>query len=68
MKVGDLVVYAWNPKERPEEVDLGIVLDMNPPEQWGEGGYVRVWLQVAPDIAPLMVPRWKLSVVGEHHE
>ena len=32
MKVGDLVVYAWNPKERPEEVDLGIVLDMNPPE------------------------------------
>jgi len=68
MKVGDLVAYAWNAKECPEEIDLAIVLDMDPAEQWGEAGYVRVWLQVAPDIAPLMVPRWKLSVVGEHHE
>ena len=34
MKVGDLVAYAWNAKERPDDIEIAIVVDVNPPHQW----------------------------------
>tara|TARA_Y100000296_G_scaffold81193_1_gene107943 strand:+ start:827 stop:1042 length:216 start_codon:yes stop_codon:yes gene_type:complete len=66
VKVGDLVAYAWNPKERPEEVELAIVMDIDPPNQWREGEYVQICLQREPGLdRPLKVPRWKLDVVKD---
>jgi len=68
MKVGDLVAYAWNAKERPEEVELAIVVDMNPSgSEWFETEYIQISLQTVPEInPPLRVPRWKLDVVSAH--
>ena len=64
MKVGDLVAYAWNAKERPEEVELAIVLDLDTP--YGLGRYVQIVLQREPSISrPLSVPSWKLDVINE---
>ena len=68
MEVGDLVAYAWNAKERPEEVEFAIVVDMNPPNTWhgSEVQYIRICLQREPGLSrPLNVPRWKLDVVNE---
>jgi len=65
VKVGDLVAYAWNAKERPEDVQLAIVVDMNPPDTWHGAEYIQIWLQSAPEISPpLKVPRFKLDVVS----
>tara|TARA_B100000686_G_scaffold257125_1_gene269104 strand:+ start:361 stop:567 length:207 start_codon:yes stop_codon:yes gene_type:complete len=68
MKVGDLVAYAWNEKERPEEVELAIVMD--PCVSWpSDGHYVEICLQAEPSLSPpLRVPAFKLSVIGEHNE
>ena len=67
MQVGDLVAYAWNAKERPEEVELAIVVDMNPPDTWHGAAYIQICLQAVPEISPpLKVPRWKLDVVSEN--
>ena len=65
MKVGDLVAYAWNAKERPEEVELAIVVDMNVPNRWDDN-YVEICLQREPGLSrPLRVPRWKLDLVSK---
>jgi len=69
VKIGDLVAYAWNAKERPEEVELAIVVDMNPPDAWhgSEVQYIRICLQREPGLGrPLNVARWKLNVVSEN--
>ena len=66
MQVGDLVAYAWNAKERPEEVELAIVMDVTPPNQWHGAEYIQICLQRDPGLnRPLNVPRWKLDVVSE---
>ena len=68
MKVGDLVAYAWNAKERPEEVELAIVVNMNPSgSEWIETEYIQIHLQAAPEfcLSPaLCVPRFKLDVIS----
>ena len=66
MKVGDLVAYAWNAKERPEEVELAIVVNVNPSgSEWIETEYIQIHLQTAPEISPtLCVPRFKLDVIS----
>tara|TARA_Y100000034_G_scaffold76512_1_gene91938 strand:+ start:181 stop:378 length:198 start_codon:yes stop_codon:yes gene_type:complete len=65
VKVGDLVAYAWNAKERPEEVEFAIVVDMNPPDTWHGAEYIEICLQREPGIdRPLKVPRWKLDVIA----
>ena len=68
MKVGDLVAYAWNAKERPEEVELAIVTDMNPfGREWTTSDkYIQIYLLTVPEISPpLRVPSWKLDVINE---
>ena len=68
MKVGDLVAYAWNAKERPEEVELAIVMDINPlGREWTTSDkYIQIQLQSEPSLAPpLCVPRFKLDVISE---
>ena len=67
MKVGDLVVYAWNAKERPEEVQVAIVLDTDPSLKWPgtDEEYIQIQLQCSPQ-AKLVVPRFKLDLVSEH--
>ena len=72
MKVGDLVAYAWNAKERPEEVELAIVTDINPlgrglGRKWTTNDkYIQIQLQSEPSLAPpLCVPRFKLDVISE---
>lgn len=67
MKVGDLVAYAWNAKERPEEVELAIVMDMEPASRWPgtTEEYIQIHLQGVPEInPPLCVPRSKLDVIS----
>ena len=67
MKVGDLVAYAWNAKERPEEVELAIVVDMNPlGREWTTSDkYIQIYLLAVPEISPpLRVPSWKLDVIS----
>ena len=69
VKIGDLVAYAWNPKERPEEVELAIVTDVNPlGREWTTSDkYIQIYLLAIPEIdPPLRVPRWKLDVVSEN--
>ena len=69
MKVGDLVAYSWNPKERPEEVQLAIVLDMEPNMGWPATSepYIQIQLQSVDFalVSPLCVPRFKLDVISE---
>ena len=69
MKVGDLVAYSWNPKERPDEVQLAIVLDMEPNMGWPatSAPYSQIQLQSVDFIlvSPLCVPRFKLDVISE---
>jgi len=68
MKVGDLVAYAWNAKERPEEVELAIVVNMNPlGREWTTSDkYIQIYLLAVPEIdPPLKVPSWKLDVISE---
>ena len=67
MKVGDLVAYAWNAKERPEEVEFAIVTDMNPlVHAKGFDKYIQIYLLAVPEISPpLRVPSWKLDVISE---
>ena len=68
MKVGDLVAYAWNAKERPEEVELAIVMDINPlGREWTTSDkYIQIQLQSEPSLTPpLCVPRFKLDVISE---
>ena len=71
MKVGDLVAYSWNPKERPDEVQLAIVLDTEPNMGWPATSepYIQIHLQsVDPPsflTSPLCVPRFKLDVLSE---
>ena len=67
MKVGDLVAYAWNAKERPEEVELAIVVDINPlGREWTTSDkYIQIYLLAVPEIdPPLRVPSWKLDVIS----
>ncbi len=67
MKAGDLVAYAWNAKERPEEVELAIVVDPHPAiaASFAEE-YIQIYLLSAPEISPpLRVPSWKLDVLSE---
>jgi len=68
VKVGDLVAYAWNAKERPEEVEFAIVTDMNPlGREWTTSDkYIQIYLLTVPEIdPPLRVPSWKLDVISE---
>ena len=68
MKVGDLVAYAWNSKERPEEIELAIVVNMNPlgRELTTSDKYIQIYLLAVPEIdPPLKVPSWKLDVISE---
>ena len=69
MKVGDLVAYAWDPKEHPEMVELAIVTDMNPLRQERKlsDRHIQIYLLAIPEIdPPLRVPRWKLDVVSKN--
>jgi hypothetical protein len=68
VKVGDLVAYAWNAKERPEEVELAIVVNMNPlGREWTTSDkYIQIYVLAVPEISPpLCVPRFKLDVINE---
>jgi hypothetical protein len=68
VKVGDLVAYAWNAKERPEEVELAIVTDINPLGREGTTSdkYIQIYVLAVPEInPPLCVPRFKLDVINE---
>ena len=69
MKVGDLVAYAWNAKERPDDIEIAIVVDVNPPHQCPGAldSYIQIQLQsvyMGFD-RPLCVPRFKLDVISE---
>jgi len=69
VKVGDLVAYAWNAKERPNDIEIAIVVDTNPPHQWpgSMDSYIQIQLQsvyMGFD-RPLCVPRFKLDVLSE---
>ena len=65
MKIGDLVAYAWNAKERPEEVELAIVVDPHPAiaASFAEE-YIQIYLLSASG-PPLKVPSLKLDVLSE---
>ena len=66
MKVGDLVAYTWNAKERPEEVELAIVMDTDPYQAWPGSEYIQIYVLAVPEInPPLCVPRFKLDVINE---
>ncbi len=64
MKVGDLVAYAWNAKERPDDIDIAIVIQMNAPGP-GPNEWVQISVQREPILnRPLFVPRFKLDVIN----
>ncbi len=64
MKVGDLVAYAWNAQERPDDVEIAIVVRMNVP-----GPKPNEWIEISiqrdpiPN-RPLYVPRFKLDTIS----
>ena len=64
MKVGDLVAYAWNAQERPDDVEIAIVVRMNvpgpKPNEW-----IEISIQRDPILnRPLYVPRFKLDAIS----
>ncbi len=63
MKVGDLVAYAWNAQERPDDVEIAIVVQMDcygpGPHEW-----VKIMIQKEPIEAPHTVPRFKLDAIS----
>ena len=64
MKVGDLVAYAWNAKERPDDIDIAIVIQMNAPGP-GPNERVQISVQREPILnRPLFVPRFKVDVIN----
>jgi hypothetical protein len=64
VKAGDLVAYAWNAKERPEDIEIAIVVQTNVPGP-GPNEWVRISIQREPVLnRPLIVPRFKLDVIS----
>ena len=64
MKVGDLVKYTWNAKERPDDIEIGIVVQMNVPGP-SPNEWVEISIQKEPILSSgLIVPRFKLDVMS----
>ena len=64
MKVGDLVAYAWNAKERPDDIEIAIVVRMDVPGP-GPNEWVEISIQKEPILSSaLIVPRFKLDVMS----
>ena len=64
MKVGDLVKYAWSAKERPDDIEIAIVVRMNVPGP-SPNEWVEISIQKEPILSSaLIVPRFKLDVMS----
>ena len=65
MKVGDLVKYSWNKEERPDQVELAMVLKTDLRGFYKSTSYIEILLIGVENVDPLCVPSFKLEVVSE---